>query len=415
MIVVLAGCGPMVAADGSESGSTSGADSGDEVTTNATVTVSSSVGDTGAIDPPFECPTPGACEGNCAQWEAEYRSPSAGKGQLGGVAIAPDGTIVVAGMADSDDVVLVGYDGTGEILWEETPLGTGDGAEDMPWRIAIGADGSVAIAGQRNVPGLPSSWLVLDARDIEEQSSFDLGAASYVSALFHAADGSLLVGGGNDSGTPFMSKFSASGAFLQALDDDLGLERGALLGGVATSPSTIVLVGMQGEEDDVWLASYDLENGVQWSTTSDGDPSTKQWASDVAVLPDGDLLVVGAQRDEASNALGWAGRFAADGEARWARTYPGTGCCANVLDHVEVSTDGRIFVLGVRGDGLLYSKLQELDCNGEIVWEWNHESPSGGSAFPSGLAWSPDTGLVAVGTDYVSEADARGFVSRLSP
>lgn len=420
MMAWLAGCGPMVAGGGSEGGSNSESSSqGDEPTTDATITdatitVSSTAADTGAIDPPIECPTPGTCDGDCTAWQVEYRSPSAGKGQLGGVAIAPDGTIVAAGMADGDDLVLVGYDAGGALSWEETPLGTGDIAPDTPSRIVIANDGRIAVAGQHSEPGLTSAWLVVDRGDVKREI-LDFGGGLWISTVSFAADGSLIVGFLDTGGTPFVQRYPNEGAFGEEWSQgDLGLDGGMVLGGVATSASTIALVGMQGNEDDVWLASFDLENGLQWSVAFDGDPSTKEWANDVAVLPDGDLVVVGAQREDDGNALSWVGRFAPDGENRWARTYPGTGCCANALDHVEVDADGRVFVLGVRAEPLV-TKVQEIDCEGEIVWEWNRDSPPGASSFPSGLAWSSATGLVAVGTDYVTQDDVFGFVSKLAP
>jgi hypothetical protein len=87
------------------------------------------------------------------------------------------------------------------------------------------------------------------------------------------------------------------------------------------------------------------------------------------------------------------------------------------MDGIEISEDGRIFVSGVRGsdggDGLLI-KVQELDCNGEIAWEWTHESPGWNTAFSGGLAWSSALGLVVGGSDSLAMTDSRGYIARLS-
>jgi hypothetical protein len=59
--------------------------------------------------------------------------------------------------------------------------------------------------------------------------------------------------------------------------------------------------------------------------------------------------------------------------------------------------------------------VQELDCDGEIAWEWNHASEGWPTAFAGGLAWSDTAGLVVSGSDYLSMADQRGIVALLPP
>ena len=78
-----------------------------------------------------------------------------------------------------------------------------------------------------------------------------------------------------------------------------------------------------------------------------------------------------------------------------------------------LTDDGRIFVLGVRGGDGLGIKLQELHCDGDVAWEWNHESPGWNTAFSGGLAWSSELGLVVGGSDFLSMSDQRGYLARI--
>ncbi len=438
-MLVVVGCGPMVA--GGDAGGDAGNDEGaatstgagedsrgdDPFVTSVTMTTSDE-DDTGDVEPPpGECGAPGTCAGDCATWKVEYEGPADRADQLAAIAVAPDGTIVAAGMRDwvqdvgAGDPVVVAYDVAGNQLWEAMPRGTDDGVQDAAYAVAVTQDGTVAVSGGSWTPSgdLGAWYAVLDATGAVVRV-MDLGEYADATTMLWLADGSLVMGGSrpSDDGSSragFVHRYEPSGIVIAQWENiGVGLPEGIVLGAVATSPTTLALTGSSDATNDVWLASLDLDAGPQWIVTHDGDPDTSQWGSDLAVLPDGDLLVVGTEHDADYNGLSWAGRFGPDGSERWTRKYPGTGCCANGLDRVEVSDDGRVFVLGVRGGNGLLMKVQELDCDGEIVWEWNNEDADwNGSAFSGGLAWSAEAGLVASAGIYPSGSNNQhGFVAR---
>jgi outer membrane protein assembly factor BamB len=426
-------CGPTVADIGADAATTqtddpdihegAAAEDGD-------VTVGSSDPtdlDTGSVEP-IDCPTPGACDADCTQWEQDYQGPAGVADQFAAIAIGPDGTIIAAGMRDwvqdvgAGDLIVVGYSAAGDQLWELTPLGVDNGAQDGASDVAVGSDGTIAVIGSSAVPGtIRHGVLVLLDSARSDPRIYEYAVDTELTAVAFAPDGTVIVAGagGGASGPrfPFLHRLDDAGFDREWLGDEFDLPSGVVLGMIPISPSVIALAGATDGlgNSDVWLAALDFDDGLSWSTIHDGDPTTNQWADDLAVLPDGDLFVVGAEHDSEGNGLAWAGRFGPDGSTRWTRNYPGTGCCANALDGVEISDDGRVFVLGVRGGTGLRIKLQELDCNGEIAWEWNHESPGWDTSFSGGLAWSSELGLIVGGSDYLSMSDQRGFVARIGP
>jgi hypothetical protein len=438
-MLAVAGCGPMVAGGGAaeDAGSDEGAAAStdadsdsrgdDPFVTSVTMTAGSDEDDTSDVEPsPGECGVPGTCAGDCAEWRATYEGPAGRADQLATVAVAPDGTIVAAGMRDwvqdvgAGDTVVVAYDPAGEQLWESTPLGSDDGVQDVALSVAVAPNGAIAVGGGSwTTSGDTSGWFALLESDGTLTRVVDLGEEVDVMTTMWTSDGTLVLGGSrvNHDGlrAGIVHRYEASGIVLAQWEHlGIGLPEGVVLGAVATSPTTLAVTGSSDPNNDVWLASLDFQDGVQWVVELDGDGGTSQWADDIAVLPGGDLLLVGAEHDADYNGLSWVGRFGPDGSERWHRTYPGSGCCANALSDVEVSHDGRVFVLGVRGGNGLLMKVQELDCDGEIVWEWNNEDAEwNGSAFSGGLAWSPDVGLVASAGIYPSSSnDQHGFLAR---
>jgi hypothetical protein len=392
----------------------------------STMTAASDEAETGDVEPPGDCAAPGVCAGDCSLWKASYDGAAGLEEWFEAIAVAPDGTIVAAGTrgfvhdSGEGDSIVVAYDAAGEMLWESTPFGVDNGVQDSAWAVAIADNGTIAVGTWTWTPGGdPGAGLGLLAPDGTVERTSDPGPNVIVTTVSWAADDSLILGGyrrradGTTDG--IVLRNDATGEPLAQWDGEaLGLPSGVVEGAVSTSPTTIALAGESygSGSATVWLASLDLGAGVQWATEHDGNPDTQGWAEDIAVLPDGDLLLVGADYDAEHNAASWVGRMGPDGSERWSRTYQGDGNTTQAQE-VEVSADGRIFVLGQNVIDGLVMRLWELDCNGEIVWEWENEGAGwSGLAHPGGLAWSEQIGLVAGARVYPRGVEPYGLVVR---
>lgn len=425
LVFAVVACSARVAVVESADGTGAHADSGDDdpSTSAGMTTASPTDAESGSVEP--QCPATGVCDASCVVWERDYQGPAGVADNFSGVAVGPDGTIVAVGMRDwvqdagAGDLYVVGYSVGGDLLWELTPFGSNNGEQDTATGVAVGPDGTIAVVGWRWSGGLTSAVLAIIGEDPADPPLIWLGDGADASAVTFAEDGTVFVGGTRftDRGLQkaFVERYTTGGVVIEQWDGDaLGLPNGSILALTTLPDGVIAMSGTSSAsgDGDVWFGMLDVDTGMSWSPIF-GESNAIAWADDIALLPDGDVILVGAQYDGENNALGWAGRFAPDGSVRWSRTYAGDGCCTNALDNVEVTDDGRVMVLGVRSrDGGLQIKLQELDCDGEIVWEWNHASSGWNTAFSGGLAWHPSVGLVVAGSDYPMADDQRGYLAR---
>ena len=271
-----------------------------------------------------------------------------------GVAIAPDGSIYVAGSADNSKALLVKFDANGALLWQRTWGGT---QGEIAFGVAVSGDGaSVYITGQT----LSFGAGFLDAFVVKFDASGNLvwqrtwgGPINETGqAVAVAGDGSVYVAGdgnsffGNDA---ILLKFAADGTLIWERDwrggTSLSDDSGGL--GVATArDGSVYMAGrslIAGRGQRGAFVKFAADGNVVWERTWGSGTDA---AVGVAVARDGTVFMTGNTGFGVGGGDAFVVRFvAATGRAVDAATWGGVDNESG--ESIAVASDGSVYVAGL--------------------------------------------------------------------
>jgi hypothetical protein len=440
-LALASACGPSAPGstdDGGADASTTGADDDDGESApdtdapGSTTAVDTTAGDESSTgDAAPGCEAPGSCDA-CLQWETivEGAAPL----WIEHVAIAPDGTIWTIESGDAggpDDLRLRGYDAAGEPTIAHAVHDDADAVGVRVTALEVDDDGTIAIVWTQRVgelhyrttldvrmPDGSPGWTQILGDDTHSVEGEDVAFVD---------DGMLVVVGSRNSGltpTGFADAYAAADVVAWELgEEELGVTYGSVLAVAGTADDDLVLAGYA--DHGLWLGRISADGAIAWTMPEVEVDGVGHSARDVAMSPEGDILVVGWEDPpEPGSSFPWLGRYASDGSLLASTAHPIVGPGNHELDSIEITDDGRIFVAGIRADDPsvdgTWRFAQEVACDGSIAWEWAHVNPAADydHANGGGLAWSPRVGLVVGGRDYLGEDEefrTRGFVALLTP
>lgn len=198
-------------------------------------------------------------------WTDVVAGPDGLDDRANGVAIDPDGNVVIAGYFASEgfntDVWLRKYDPTGVELWT-TQYDNPNGTEERGYGVTLTPQGMIAVAGTTPSP--------VNNEDIWY-------------GKFEPDAGELTL----------QQKFVGP-----AVLDDVGLAI------AADSEDAVVVVGFKGVAEgdtDIWMRKWDATGGVVWTQNVAGAAGDNDRATAVAIDGNDDVLVVGERRDAGGN------------------------------------------------------------------------------------------------------------------
>jgi hypothetical protein len=347
---------------------------------------------------------------------------------LYGVAVGPSGEAVVVGVSDSDlgggaqgliDLLLEGRHASPSSNWVRQ---WGTAVVDSARAVAVAPNGSIYVAGYTwgglgsTVSGQQEPILTLfdaahtsqwtkgwgtDGRDQPEEialaSNGDVLVLGWTTGDF---DNPGVVTPSNDD--VFITRLSAAGDVIWTtqIGSDVDEASGGL---VELSNGDWVVVGstsgtlVSGQDDPGWDAfcvtlssAGAVKSSVQWGGDDD------QFATGVALLPDGKLAIAGADDAESGS---FVMKAETDCTEIWKRDF-GVGPGDRAF-HVKSDTNGAIYVAGETGGnlvptayvGLVDAYLTKRDASGEEIW--TRQVGSTGQDRVYDLAVAPD------GTAYV--------------
>jgi len=311
-----------------------------------------------------------------------------------GVAVLPDGSIVVAGKA-SGNILLLKYDGDGNLLWSRTfDRSLGGGANDL----AVDAAGAIYVAAR--VYGTQDndfSTVKFDPQgELLWQRTYDGGAAEEGVGIALDGEGGVYVTGpsGDWGQYDFLTvKYDEDGNQLWARSYDSGAEDEAVA--VAADASGVYVAGTvfispQDLGNGTVVRKYDLEGNLLWSG-SYGLAGYGSFGSDLELDGGGNLYLAGECRLGPGSSDFLVVKIGAGGNQLWARGYDHlsdeyaegvgvdprgrvhvTGVVLNGADHdvLTVSYDAagnRLGVNGYGGEGYDYGYAVAADGLGGIV------------------------------------------------
>lgn len=310
------------------------------------------------------------CNNDCVEsgttlWTRTHDGPAHEDDAGHGVAISPEGEIVVAGAqginADDSHVWLRRYTGEGDELWTETFVGFG--GNSTAFGVAVD-DAGVAYACGKHAGG---------TNDTIWARALDL-----------------------DGGLAWSHVYDSPAVGIDECRDVVVDEDGdAVLVGQYATPSD----GL-----NIWVRRLDGGDGEEfWTRTFDheGGPDN---ASGAAHTEDG-FIYVGGKQGIANGSQSWLRKYDTNGAVQWTRSRGAGGWGA--IEGVAVDSAGNVFVAG-RETGTPQEVstiwLAKYDANGELQWSVNEDFGTLDSGFGAACDSDGNVALVATAADGVYAA-----------
>ncbi len=304
------------------------------------------------------------------------------------VALQPDGKIVVAGYVGSiawstrefhlqryntDGSLDTSFSGDGTV-----GMGVGTSREDIAFALAVQPDGKILAAGRScNLIDIGITCLGVVMR-FQPDGSLDPGFAGGIVVIppdtgFDAVgvqnDGTVVAAGYSGS-SGLLVRYSAGGALLGShlFHYDADNQAAAAASGLAIQPDGRVLVAgpawVSGFVPDLGVARFDSAGSLDPSFSGDGrvtDSFTSGGATDLALRPDGRVVVVGSNSFSVASSIvryttGGALDPSFNDDGRFSDSFPAYA--------VALSPDGKIVVVGSLGGDFFVGRFSENGGDG---------------------------------------------------
>jgi len=225
------------------------------------------------------------------------------------IALDPSGTLVAVGAvrvdAQSYDIWTAEIDPAAmmPVVWEQTLNGP-DSGPDIARAVNVGADGTVTVLANQELPGNVSSGIVLvygDDGTPDDAATVELDW--FVSDFAFDMDGNVVVVGRDETGNSLLdirtTLYDPTFTETWTSRHDGPAHGGDSGAGVALDPmNRVITVGSQSntdEQNDGWIGTYNADGTAWWGDAHTSESGLDDFFNDVAVTPDGDYVVVGSE------------------------------------------------------------------------------------------------------------------------
>ncbi len=356
------------------------------------------------------------CNDDCLTWGLwtdTYNGSESSNDLINGVAFDGAGNPVVAGVtfapdAQGDDIWVRKYDPSGGVLWTRTVHNL---TADVGYGVAVADNGDVFVVG--------SIFTLSDNRDVWVGRFSSSGSPGFTRTHNGNDDGpdeglGIAVDGAGNLGVVgyvtqgsdreiFIRKYSPTGGTLWTViegggSDDEG--QGAAFDGAGNLIAT-GFVSAGGAGENVWVGKYDANGNEDWTRTYDGPASNNDRGRGVAVDGDDDIIVVGfvaAGGGQGNDA--WIRKYDPAGNEVWTATFNGPDDGLDRANAVAIAGNDDILVAGsTLEDGQsdnIWLRRYDTDGNATYPWATEYNSPGFQSDIANAVAVDGD-GNVAVG------------------
>lgn len=361
------------------------------------------------------------------------RTSFAGSDDARAAAVQPDGRIVAVGGNATGDFAVTRYNGNGSVDASFGGSGTvvtsfGDAQVANGARgVALQPDGKLVVVGQSrtgeaavaryNPNGTLDTGFSGDGKQVTD---LGVGVNDIANDLALQPDGKILVAGESDAGEFQALRYNADGSPDTSFSGDgqqtIDLGGGDAPTGIALQPNgRIVLAGRSSTDTGSRFAAARLTGAGEPDVTFSGDGqdivtfADAATAEDVVVQPDGKILLVGAEADFA------LARYNSDGTLD--TTFSGDGkqvtaITANALSSaqgVALQSDGKIVAAGSDGANGGDFAVARYNPDGSLDTGFSGDGRqttdfAGGSDFASAIAVQSDGLIVVAGTALVGDS-----------
>jgi uncharacterized delta-60 repeat protein len=205
-----------------------------------------------------------------------------------------------------------------------------------------------------------------------------------------------------------LAKYDPSGTQLWAVTVDGGLLLDDFAFDVAVDADDNVLVTgstyVTNNGFDAWIAKYNFNGLLVWEQTHNGPIASKDQGHSIVVDADGNAIVGGYEFVLGQGRNAWLAKYDPDGTQLWTVSHDGISNGTDEVGSVEIDVDGNIVAAGqthVDGeDSNIW--VGKYDPDGAEIWVAVHDGPMGGEDFASGIGALPDGSMIVTGATEVA-------------
>ena len=304
--------------------------------------------------------------GKDPEWEAIWASTGLVEERAMDVAVDSNGNVYVTGYTtdpvNGKDIVVLKYNSSGTLLWDETFNGTGDG-DDMGLAIAVGSAGAVYVTGYATQSATGKDYIT-----IRYASNGTFSWAKYFDGLGNAEDSALDI-----------------------VVDSTGL---ATVTGSTTDT---------GGDLDCTTVQYNSSGVFQWSDSYDGPGAVDDWGNALALDSGQSILITGFSDGGASGNDFVTRKFTSAGAITWTKRFNGAtngddgGYALVVDDSDNVYVTGQGTEDAIEGTDIV---TLMYDSAGNLQWNENWSGDGTGTDVGYGVDINDDDEIFVAGKTY---------------
>lgn len=356
-------------------------------------------------------------------WLARYNGPDGDKDYGHGLALCPDGGVVVAGSSRDTlgdcDLITIRYDSDGHEEWVATYDGPGSG-EGLAYDIVCDTLGGIYITGYcwggesqedavtiKYAPDGTELWV---SRYEGPVRGWDSGYE-----LVLGRDGSVYVVGrsmgGYTSYDVLTIKYDADGneQWVARYDGEISHDdRGFCI--AVDDRGAVCVAGVcfggwsPGTQWDYVTIQYDEDGNEEWVAIYDGPASGYDLGYGIGIDSDGNVCVTGGSAETGSDITNFdydyvTIKYDSLGNQLWLDRYSGESDGHDVAHDLVIDPDGNVYLTGSSdgSDGILDYATVKYSPAGDIEWVMRYDGPMCGSDYADVITLDEDANVYVAG------------------
>lgn len=362
-------------------------------------------------------------------WTVTVEGTKNGEDLAGGIAVDAAGDVYIdASVVDTlagPDALIQRFDPGGVSQWTQLYDG-GANAADAAIRLAAEPSGFLIAVGRQTVAqGQPGRfWLskCTPTGQLVWQFTDDAPIAGLAVAM--AGDDPVVVGTIKqlDDTNGMVRRYDESGAEIWTkvhVGQSGGLD--SLAGVAVDGAGNVIAAGREStaaQGFNIVILRYGPDGSEGWSDTVDGGMGGNDWALDVATDPDGAIYVAGRIETGGGFADAWLRKYDASGAPVWTGTYAGAFGQSDDATAIAATAGGGFVAAGSTAVGEDDTDLwiRRYDADGAEIWTDVVAGMNGGIDAATDVAFTPDGGVVVIGTmTVVPELNSDVWVRKYGP